>query len=86
MSELKTTKLSSKGQLIIPEEVRQKLGLKSGDEFVVVAEDDVIMLKSINKPSLDEFQSLIDQARESAKQAGLTKQSVQDAINQARDK
>ena len=30
-----TTKLSSKGQVVIPEEVRNDLGLKEGDQIVV---------------------------------------------------
>ena len=30
-----TTKLSSRGQVVIPEEIRITLGLSEGDEFVV---------------------------------------------------
>ena len=36
MSVLATTKLSSKGQVVIPEEIRKKAGLKSGDQFIVL--------------------------------------------------
>ncbi|MCB8983830.1 MAG: AbrB/MazE/SpoVT family DNA-binding domain-containing protein [Ardenticatenaceae bacterium] len=37
-------RLSSKGQLIIPREIRQSLGLKPGDLFEVRLENDEIIL------------------------------------------
>ena len=40
MSELATTKLSSKGQVVIPESIRLSLNLHSGDQFVVIADKD----------------------------------------------
>ena len=36
MSTLATTKMSSRGQVVIPEAVRNEMGLKAGDEFVVL--------------------------------------------------
>ena len=33
-----TTKMSSKGQVVIPEAIRKRLGLNPGVEFVVVAQ------------------------------------------------
>ena len=44
-----TTKMSSKGQVVIPEAIRNALGLEAGSEFVVVAEGDVVILKTIRK-------------------------------------
>ncbi len=38
-------KLSSKGQLVIPKEIRQSLGLKSGDILDVEVENQRIVLK-----------------------------------------
>ena len=34
MKTLATTKLSSKGQVVIPEEIRNRLGLETGAQFV----------------------------------------------------
>ena len=67
MENLSTTKMSSKGQVVIPEEIRKRLGLKVGVKFVVVGERDVVILKAINPPSMDEFDRLINQARQKAK-------------------
>ena len=55
MKNLATTKMSSKGQVVIPEDIRNRLKLTTGSRFVVVGKDDVIILKSIKPPSMDEF-------------------------------
>ncbi len=41
MSNVSTTKLSSKGQVVIPEDIRKKLNLKTGTRFVVVGDKDI---------------------------------------------
>lgn len=38
MSFIETTKMSSKGQVVIPENIRKGLGLKTGSQFVVVSD------------------------------------------------
>ena len=70
MSTLATTKMSSRGQVVIPEAVPNEMGLKAGDEFVVLAQNDVVMLKGIKRPSMKEFDALIKKARRQAKAAG----------------
>jgi len=86
MAGVSTTKLSSKGQVVIPESIRKKLHLKTGAQFVVVADKDVVILKNISAPSLDEFDGLIAKARKSAKEAGLKKADIKDAIAKVRRK
>lgn len=80
MRKLATTKMSSKGQVVIPEEIRNQLGLHSGDQFIVVASDNVVILKTIEPPRLEEFGDLIDDAQKKAKKAGLTKDDLENAI------
>lgn len=45
-----TTKLSSKGQVVIPESIRKSLRLKEGDQFVVVGQGDSVIFKTISPP------------------------------------
>ena len=59
MKPIATTKMSSKGQVVIPEGIRQQLGLGSGTQFVVVGQKDVIILKTIAAPEMKEFDGLI---------------------------
>ena len=86
MSTLSTTKMSSKGQVVIPEDIRKKLGLKSGSRFMVIGDKDVVILKTISPPSIEEFDEIINKARSQAKEAGLTADDIKDAIAQSRSK
>ena len=80
MAGVATTKLSSKGQIVIPENIRKKLHLKAGAQFVVIGDKDVVILKNISPPTIEEFDGLIVKARKSAKQAGLKKTDIKKAI------
>ncbi len=84
MAELATTRLSSKGQVVIPEDVRVRLGLKPGAQFVVVGEGDVVILKIISPPSMKEFEGLVGRARAQARRAGLRKANISAAIKKVR--
>ena len=86
MTNVSTTKMSSKGQVVIPENIRKQLNLEAGAQFVVIGEKDVVILKRIAPPSLDEFDELIAQARKKGKQAGIKKANISDAILEARGK
>ncbi len=59
MKTLATTKMSSKGQVVIPEEIRKTLNLTEGNQFVVLGEKDVIILKIVTPPSMKDFDHLI---------------------------
>ena len=86
MANVSTTKMSSKGQVVIPENIRKQLNLKAGSQFVVVGEKDVVILKSITPPSLDDLGDLISEARKKGKQAGIKKSDISNAILKARGK
>jgi AbrB family looped-hinge helix DNA binding protein len=84
MANLATTKMSSKGQVVIPEDIRKRLNLRVGSQFVVVGEKDVVIFKSISQPSMDEFDELIAKARKQAKDEGLKRSDVYEAIAKVR--
>ena len=79
-----TAKMSSKGQVVIPEEIRKRLRLKTGDRFVVLGEKDTVILKTITAPSMDEFDELITEARRQARKEGLKQSDVPAAVNRHR--
>ncbi|NLG17839.1 MAG: AbrB/MazE/SpoVT family DNA-binding domain-containing protein [Fibrobacter sp.] len=79
-----TTRLSSKGQVVIPEEVRKSLGLKEGDQFVVIGKGDAVILKTITQPALEGFEELLKEAQKQAKKAGLKRSDIQKAIEKVR--
>ena len=80
MPTLTTTRMSSKGQVVIPEEIRDRLGLQSGTQFVVVGDRDVVILKAISAPSMKQFDNLIAQARQQARRSGLKKSDIDAAV------
>ena len=84
MDTLATTRMSSKGQIVIPETIRKRLNLKEGAQFVVVGEGDVVILKTISAPSMETFDSLIQEARRQAKIAGLESADITKAVSKAR--
>jgi AbrB family looped-hinge helix DNA binding protein len=86
MDTLATTRMSSKGQIVIPESIRKQLNLKEGDQFIVVGEKDVVILKVINAPDLETFDALIQQARQQAKAAGLERSDIAKAVLRARER
>ena len=86
MATVSTTKMSSKGQIVIPENIRRRLNLKAGAQFVVLGEKDFVILKNISPPSLEEFDDLISEARKSAKKVGLKRTDIKEAISEVRGK
>ncbi|MCL4436098.1 MAG: AbrB/MazE/SpoVT family DNA-binding domain-containing protein [Thaumarchaeota archaeon] len=44
---METTRLSEKGQVVIPKDFREKMGLKPGSRFLVIATEDSIILQRI---------------------------------------
>ena len=84
MAEVATTRMSSKGQVVIPEEIRRRLRLDTGAQFVVVGEGDVVVLKAIKPPSMEQFDDLVKTARKAARKAGMKRRDVAAVVKTAR--
>ncbi|MFH1774404.1 MAG: AbrB/MazE/SpoVT family DNA-binding domain-containing protein [Methanobacteriota archaeon] len=54
MSEAELVKISPRGQIVIPKDIREVLGLEGGERFAVKAQGDVILLKRVEIPELKE--------------------------------
>jgi AbrB family looped-hinge helix DNA binding protein len=80
MADAVTTTLSSIGQVVIPEEIRDRLGLRPGAQFVVVGDRDVVIFKVLEPPALAEFAALAATARRAAKRPGITRVDVTKAV------
>jgi AbrB family looped-hinge helix DNA binding protein len=86
MENLATTRMSSKGQVVIPDSIRKQLNLKEGMQFIVVGDADVVILKVVTPPDMGQFDALIQQARNQAKEAGLKQTDIVSAIAKARSR
>lgn len=84
MSDVATTRLSSRGQVVIPEELRNAMGLEPGARFVVFSEGDVLLFKRIDAPDRRAVRALAAAARRRAKRAGARPADVRRAVRDAR--
>jgi antitoxin PrlF len=48
-------KVSSKGQIVIPREVRKKLGMKAGEKLLVLTRDGEIVLRKTQELTMDDI-------------------------------
>ena len=52
---VETIRMSSKGQIVIPQDVREEIHVDEGTIFAVVGTKDTIILKKITTPSKEEL-------------------------------
>jgi AbrB family looped-hinge helix DNA binding protein len=79
--EASTTKISSKGQVVIPASVRKAANLKKGQKILAIAINDTVVLKKIVDKS---FQETLKPVWDKAKQMGLTEEDLNVLIEEAR--
>jgi antitoxin PrlF len=80
------TSVSSKGQVVLPKNVREALSLETGSKLLVFTDGDNILLKPICEPDIKEFDSLMKESSKWAKEVGMTENDIEDAIREVRKK
>ena len=81
--EIELTRISEKGQVVIPSVLRKEMGIKKSDQFLVFGEDTTIVLKKVEKPAFEKtFDEIAEPLRKAAKRAGLTREDVKKAIKE----
>ncbi len=69
MAEIVT--MSSKGQIVVPKELRKEFGLETGTNFAIFGKDDTLILKKVNVPTAKEvFEKVHKWGTELAKKKG----------------
>ena len=86
MENIEVTSISSRGQIVIPQNLRDKLKIREGEKFVVIGEDNTIILRKLEMPSFKGFDKLIAKTREFAKKNELKEINVEQAVRNARKK
>ena len=76
--------VSTKGQIALPVSMRRDLEIDAGDKLVAYTSGDVIMLKVLKIPKLDEFEQALNEAQEWAKDVGYVESDVNDIIKETR--
>ena len=73
-------------QIVIPQNIREELGLEEGTPFAVFAEKDSILLKKIEKPKVKSWAEVTKPFRKAAEKAGLKEEDVDDIVYRIRAK
>lgn len=88
--EIEITKITSKGQVVIPQGIRDKEGIKEGESFFVYGDGDSIILKRTKKlkasKNIKEFEKVFKNSWKTAKEKGITKEDVVEEIKAVRNK
>jgi len=74
--ELKTVRVSDKGQIAIPADIRANLNVKKGDTLVLIQEKNRLLIQKaehVGKEAKDEFKHLLKHSEEVAKKFWSTK-------------
>jgi len=82
--EFEVTKLGERGQVVIPQEFRKSMGLHIGEKFVVIERGDMLILKRIKAPTMEDFDVMIKKGHAHAKKHKLTEKDLQEAIKKVR--
>ena len=88
MTNVMTTKMSSKGQVVLPEALRTMFGWESGTSFTVYAYKGSVIMQPLKTPTEEELAAEFDEAfaeaRRQAKAAGMTPRDITGAIKSVR--
>jgi AbrB family looped-hinge helix DNA binding protein len=84
MEAISTTKMSSKGQVVIPEALRKTYGWDAGTSFVVLGRGNAIILQPVTMPDMSQFDDLVAKSRRAARKTGLTEKDIKGAVQSVR--
>jgi len=77
--------ISSKGQLVIPSNVRKSMAIRKQDKFLLVHDRDTILLKRVHEEKLKtRMKELVAKFRTRMKESAISKKDLEAVIRKAR--
>ena len=78
-------KISRSGQIVIPAEIRELMGIEPADRFLVISEGEDIVLRRLKKETRKkELTELLDSIREEIEAQEITREDLEKAIQEVR--
>ena len=74
--EVQITTTSPKGQVVIPQEIREQMRIESGTKFAVYGRGDTIIFKRVELPTVKDFERLAGFGRAFAKSKGIKEKDI----------
>ena len=85
--EVEMTRISEKGQVVIPSSLRNRMKIKKSDQFLVFGEGNTIILKKIEKPAIRKtFDEVAKPLRNAAKKSGFSRSDLDKLIEDVKKK
>ncbi len=82
---LELTRLSERGQIVIPTELRKSMNLKEGERFIIMGVGDTIILRKLElSQERLRLKKLIRDSREKVGEGGFTEEEVTKLIRETR--
>lgn len=79
------TRLSERGQVVIPTELRRSMHLKEGERFIVTGLGDTIILRKLElSQERLRLKRLITKSSEKAKRSGFTEREIERLVEKTR--
>lgn len=82
---VETVKMSSKGQIVIPQKIREEVNADEGSVFIVLGSGDSIVLKKIEMPSKEQLirslQKIAAAGAKKAERLGIKESDVDDIVH-----
>jgi bifunctional DNA-binding transcriptional regulator/antitoxin component of YhaV-PrlF toxin-antitoxin module len=78
-------KMSSKGQLVVPQDIREEEGFKPSDRFIPFHVKDGVLFKRLKMPNIKlEFNSLAKEVQKQFKMKNVSSKDVDEAVKWVR--
>ena len=84
METIEITSVSSRGQIVIPQSLRNRMKIREGEKFVIIGEDNTIVLKKLEMPSFKGIDKLLKKTRDFVKKKGIKRSEIEEVIKQTR--
>ncbi len=88
MGEIEMTKMSSRGQVVVPQDIRERVGAGEGTMFAVFGTKDTIVLKKLEIPEkeklIKELEVIARQCREKLEKKGVKETDISSIIHKRR--
>jgi AbrB family looped-hinge helix DNA binding protein len=79
---IKVTKVSAKGQVVIPKDLRERMNLKEGDTLLIYSKDSMLVMRKVARRETI-LSAIAEPVRKNVRKLGITRNDVSEAIRQA---
>ena len=84
--EFEVATIGERGQIVIPQSLRDEMSLRKGDKFMVLQRGDMLIFKKLRAPSLEDFENLLKRSHSHASKHNFIEDDLQESIKRARRK